>query len=83
MPEKRPQDSHGNGTGLVFETLEHGGEYPDSMPQPIRVTPKAVPVSMSRSRWTGRWSTARGSRWSPRRLILQRKTGGVSPELSA
>jgi len=22
---------------LVFETLEHGGEYPDTMPQAIRV----------------------------------------------
>jgi hypothetical protein len=37
-PEKRPQDPCGNGTGLVFETLEHGGEYPDTMPQAIRVT---------------------------------------------
>jgi hypothetical protein len=37
-PEKRPQDPYGDGTGLVFETLEHGGEYPDSMPQAIRVT---------------------------------------------
>jgi hypothetical protein len=37
-PEKRPQDPCGDGTGLVFETLEHGGEYPDTMPQAIRVT---------------------------------------------
>lgn len=37
-PEKRPQDLCGDGTGLVFETLEHGGEYPDTMPQAIRVT---------------------------------------------
>jgi hypothetical protein len=37
-PEKRPQDACGDGTGLVFETLEHGGEYPDNMPQAIRVT---------------------------------------------
>jgi hypothetical protein len=36
-PENRPQDPYGDGTGLVFETLEHGGEYPDSMPQAIRV----------------------------------------------
>jgi hypothetical protein len=28
----------GDGTGLRFETLEHGGEYPDTMPQAIRVT---------------------------------------------
>jgi hypothetical protein len=37
-PEKRPQDLSGDGTGLRFETLEHGGEYPDTMPQAIRVT---------------------------------------------
>jgi hypothetical protein len=33
----RPQDSHGDGTGLRFETGEHGGDYPDNMPQ----TPRA------------------------------------------
>jgi hypothetical protein len=27
-----------NGTGLRFETMEHGGEYPDTMPQAIKVT---------------------------------------------
>jgi hypothetical protein len=32
-PEQRPQDPHMDGTGLRFETMEHGGEYPDSMPQ--------------------------------------------------
>src|SRR4051812_43307177 len=37
-PEKRPQDPHMNGTGLRFETMEHGGEYPDTMPQAIKVT---------------------------------------------
>jgi hypothetical protein len=37
----RPQDPHLNGSGLRFETLEHGGEYPDTMPQAIRVTDKA------------------------------------------
>jgi hypothetical protein len=37
-PEKRPQDPHGDGRGLTFETLEHGGEYPDTMPQAIRLT---------------------------------------------
>jgi hypothetical protein len=36
-PEKRPQDAHLNGTGLRFETMEHGGEYPDAMPQAIRM----------------------------------------------
>jgi hypothetical protein len=31
MPEKRPQDPHLDGTGLRFETMEHGGEYPDTI----------------------------------------------------
>jgi hypothetical protein len=34
----RPQDPQGNGTGLRFETGEHGGDYPDNMPQAITVT---------------------------------------------
>jgi len=32
-PDKRPQDPHMDGTSLRFETLDHGGEYPDTMPQ--------------------------------------------------
>src|SRR5258705_3841978 len=32
-PDKRPQDQHMDGTGLRFETLDHGGEYPDTMLQ--------------------------------------------------
>jgi hypothetical protein len=36
-PEKRPQDPNMDGTGLRFETMEHGGEYPDTMPQAIKV----------------------------------------------
>jgi hypothetical protein len=27
-----------DGTGLRFETMDHGGEYPDAMPQAIRLT---------------------------------------------
>jgi hypothetical protein len=26
-----------DGTGLRFETMEHGGEYPDTMPQAINL----------------------------------------------
>ena len=37
-PEKRPQDNGQDGAGWTFETLEHGGEYPDAMPQAIRAT---------------------------------------------
>lgn len=36
--DKRPQDPHMDGTGLTFETLEHGGEFPDMMPQAIKLT---------------------------------------------
>jgi hypothetical protein len=36
-PDKRPQDPHMDGTGLRFETMEHGGEYPDAMPQAIKL----------------------------------------------
>lgn len=35
--DMRPQDPHMDGTGLTFETLEHGGRYPDMMPQAIRM----------------------------------------------
>jgi len=37
-PDKRPQDLSLDGRGLKFETLEHGGEYHDTMPQAIRLT---------------------------------------------
>lgn len=33
----RPQDPSMDGSGLTFETSEHGGEYPDEMPQAIKV----------------------------------------------
>jgi hypothetical protein len=36
-PEKRPQDPHMDGAALRFETLDHGGEYPDTMPQAIKL----------------------------------------------
>jgi hypothetical protein len=37
-PEKRPQDLQLDGSGLRFETMDHGGEYPDAMPQAIKLT---------------------------------------------
>src|SRR3954449_320810 len=40
-PEKRPQDRHLDGTDLRFETMEHGGEYQDKMPQAIKVVDAA------------------------------------------
>ena len=36
--DMRPQDPSLRGDGLTFETLEHGGEYPDTMPQAIKMT---------------------------------------------
>jgi hypothetical protein len=33
--EMRPQDPELDGSGLTFETLEHGGEFEDAMPQAI------------------------------------------------
>jgi hypothetical protein len=36
-PEQRPQDPELDGSGLRFETMDHGGEYPDQMPQAIRL----------------------------------------------
>jgi hypothetical protein len=35
--DNRPQDPFLDGTGLRFETMEHGGEYPGSMPQGIKL----------------------------------------------
>lgn len=35
--EDRPQDPRGDGRGMTFRTLEHGGEYPDAMPQAVEV----------------------------------------------
>jgi hypothetical protein len=36
--DMRPQDPTLDGSTLKFETLEHGGDYPDTMPQAIRVS---------------------------------------------
>jgi hypothetical protein len=36
--DSRPRDETMDGKGLRFETLSHGGEYPDLMPQHVRVT---------------------------------------------
>ena len=37
-PDRRPQDPQMDGSGLRFETMDHGGEYPDTMPQAIKLT---------------------------------------------
>lgn len=36
--EKRPQDPNLDGEGWTFALSEHGGEYPDAMPQVIKAT---------------------------------------------
>ncbi len=39
----RPQDPHGDGAGLRFETGEHGGDYPDAdSAQSAALSPKSV-----------------------------------------
>ncbi len=49
-PEKRPQDPHMDGTGLRFETMEHGGEFPDTMRKPSsRSTLRVAPAFTYRS----------------------------------
>jgi hypothetical protein len=45
-PDRRPQDPNLDGAGLIFEALDHGGEYPDTMPQAIRLTDAQM-------RWVG------------------------------
>jgi hypothetical protein len=37
-PENRPQDPFGDGRDWTFETSEHGGAEPDTMPQAIKAT---------------------------------------------
>lgn len=39
--DNRPQDETLDGSELTFATSEHGGEFPDTMPQVIEVTDKA------------------------------------------
>jgi hypothetical protein len=36
-PERRPQDPHLDRTDLRFETLDHGGEFSDTMPQAVKL----------------------------------------------
>ena len=38
VAEKRPQDPGQDLKGWTFRSSEHGGEYPDSMPQLIEAT---------------------------------------------
>jgi hypothetical protein len=52
--EKRPQDPHIDGNGLHFETMEHGGEYPDTMPQAIKLIDAEGPLLHLRADHTER-----------------------------
>src|SRR4030088_3545584 len=62
-PEKRPQAPKPDGTGLRFETMEHGGEYPDTMPQVIKLIDAEDRSCICRSHRTARWSTAMALFW--------------------
>jgi hypothetical protein len=74
----RPQDPHLDGTGLRFETTEHGGEYPDTMPQAIKlmlIDAEDRSCTTRQSRRMGRSSTAMDTCSIPRmnnRQSLQR-----------
>jgi hypothetical protein len=51
-----------DGTGLRFETMEHGGEYPNTMPQAIKWSmQKAAPAFTLPSRSSAKWSTAKAT----------------------
>ena len=39
--EKRPQDDTLDGAGWTYKNVEHGGKYPDTMPQAIIATDAA------------------------------------------
>jgi hypothetical protein len=51
--DMRPQDETLDGSELTFKTMEHGGEYPDTMPGCIEITDKEgrslryVPIEMN------------------------------------
>ena len=67
----RPQDSHGDGTGLRFETGEHGGDYPDKHAPGDHGDRRPGPVGRLRAT-TGQWEdrgAANGSLTRRRRLI--------------
>ena len=63
MPqEMRPQDPHFDGRGWTFELLEHGGDYPDAMPQAIRATDAQGDLALTfPSGRTAEWWTVSGS----------------------
>jgi hypothetical protein len=44
-PEKRPQDPSLDGTGLIFETLEHGGEAANRFAV-FHQIPRFMPVAL-------------------------------------
>jgi hypothetical protein len=67
----RPQDPHGDGTGLRFETGEHGGDYPDNMAPGDHRDRRPGPVGRVRAT-TGQWKdrgAANGSLTRRRQLI--------------
>src|SRR6266403_525774 len=67
-PEKRPQDPHMDGTGLRFKTLDHGGEYPDTM--------WAVQIIAHSARTL---STPRNRNWrNPRACLICPNTGSTT-----
>jgi hypothetical protein len=73
LTDKRPQDPHMDGTGLRFETMGHGGEYPDTGMH------RDGPPSMFRSRKTVRWSTVWDIHWTRRMNDQDRNHDAANP----
>jgi hypothetical protein len=46
-PYRRPQDPNLDGAGLSFETLDRGGEYPDTTPQADRLGRRCLYVPVT------------------------------------
>src|SRR5690348_16764662 len=69
-PDRHPQDRMGD-KGWTFETLEHGGEYPDNMPQAIRATDAEgrsciyLPIRGNGQGDSLRFNLSRGRPWRP------------------
>jgi hypothetical protein len=70
----RPQDRHGDGTGLRSDAGEHGGDYPDNIPQAITVTD-----AQAGGLRTFRYESAARSSCQNRRLIAGRYQARAKP----
>jgi hypothetical protein len=54
------KDPHLDGTGLRFETMEHRGKYPDTIPQAIKLIDAEGRSCIYEPIRTARWLIAKG-----------------------